>query len=103
MCSTWSAMGADCTGLLSGSPVRVWLVGFCEPLRLDERSLAGQVRGDGLLFGNIFHDWDFESCCLLARKSFQALKPGGSICLHEMLLKHRADKNEQTFFQERQG
>jgi len=46
---------------------------------------------DGVLFGNIFHDWDFESCHLLARRSFDALEPCGTICLHEMLLNDRKD------------
>ncbi|MAV38044.1 MAG: ubiquinone/menaquinone biosynthesis protein [Planctomycetaceae bacterium] len=41
---------------------------------------------DGLLFGNIFHDWDMESCRFLARRAFETLQPGGTICLHEMLL-----------------
>ncbi len=41
---------------------------------------------DGILFGNIFHDWDLDSCQSLVRKSFEALEPGGYICLHEMLL-----------------
>lgn len=35
---------------------------------------------------NIFHDWSEETCRLLARKSFDALPPGGRILLHEMLM-----------------
>ena len=46
---------------------------------------------DGLLFGNIFHDWDLESCRFLSRCAFDALQPGGTICLHEMLLDDRKD------------
>jgi hypothetical protein len=46
---------------------------------------------DGLLFGNIFHDWDLESCGFLARRAYDALEPGGTICLHEMLLNDRKD------------
>ncbi len=46
---------------------------------------------DGLLFGNIFHDWDLESCRFLARQAFDALEPGGTICLHEMLLNEKKD------------
>jgi len=46
---------------------------------------------DGLLFGNIFHDWDLESCGFLARRAFDALEPGGTICLHEMLLNEKKD------------
>jgi len=41
---------------------------------------------DALFFSNIFHDWDFETCLELARKARAALKPGGRIYLHEMLL-----------------
>lgn len=41
---------------------------------------------DALFFSNIFHDWDFDTCLGLARKAHAALKPGGRICLHEMLL-----------------
>jgi len=40
----------------------------------------------GVLFGNIFHDWDLNSCYQLAQRSFEALIPGGWICLHEMLM-----------------
>ncbi|MEE3370113.1 MAG: methyltransferase [Planctomycetota bacterium] len=46
---------------------------------------------DGLLFGNIFHDWDLESCRWLARRAFETLPPGGTICLHEMLLSEAKD------------
>ncbi len=46
---------------------------------------------DGVLFGNIFHDWDLKSCRFLARQAFDALEPGGVICLHEMLLNERRD------------
>jgi 3-hydroxy-5-methyl-1-naphthoate 3-O-methyltransferase len=37
-------------------------------------------------FSNIFHDWSDDTCKLLARKSFDALPPGGRIVLHEMLM-----------------
>ena len=46
---------------------------------------------DGLLFGNIFHDWDLDSCRMLARRSYETLPPGGTICLHEMLLSEGKD------------
>ena len=46
---------------------------------------------DGLLFGNIFHDWDLESCRFLACRAFDVLEPGGVISLHEMLLNDRKD------------
>jgi 3-hydroxy-5-methyl-1-naphthoate 3-O-methyltransferase len=35
---------------------------------------------------NIFHDWSDDTCKLLARKSFAALRSGGRIVLHEMLM-----------------
>lgn len=41
---------------------------------------------DAHFFSNIFHDWSEETCRLLARRSFQALPPGGRIFLHEMLV-----------------
>ena len=46
---------------------------------------------DGVLFGNIFHDWDWKSCQYLALQAFNALNPGGKICLHEMLLNELKD------------
>ena len=46
---------------------------------------------DGVLFGNIFHDWDWKSCQYLARQAFKTLNPGGTICLHEMLLNEFKD------------
>jgi len=36
-------------------------------------------------YSMIFHDWPAEKCRLLARKSFDALDPGGRIIVHEML------------------
>jgi len=41
---------------------------------------------DGVLLGNVFHDWDLKVCHYLAEQAFKTLKPGGTICLHEMLL-----------------
>ena len=41
---------------------------------------------DAVLFGNIFHDWDIDACAVLAENAFTALKPGGKIMLHEILL-----------------
>ena len=43
-------------------------------------------RRDAVLFSNVFHDWDLDTCAALARSAYAALKPGGSILLHEMLL-----------------
>lgn len=36
-------------------------------------------------YANIFHDWSIETCEELAQKSFDALAPGGRICLQEIL------------------
>jgi ubiquinone/menaquinone biosynthesis C-methylase UbiE len=36
-------------------------------------------------YGMIFHDWPPEKCRFLARKSFDALEPGGRIIVHELL------------------
>jgi predicted O-methyltransferase YrrM len=41
---------------------------------------------DGMVFSNIFHDWRFDTCATLASLAFKALKKGGKIFLHEMLL-----------------
>ena len=41
---------------------------------------------DGMVFSNIFHDWRFETCAVIAELAFKALKKGGRIFLHEMLL-----------------
>ena len=41
---------------------------------------------DAMLFSNIFHDWDVETCRSLAAKAFAALPSGGRIFLHEALL-----------------
>ena len=46
---------------------------------------------DGVLFGNIFHNWDVASCRVLAQRSFEILEPGGSIFLHEMPLNNTKD------------
>ncbi|MEO6080560.1 MAG: methyltransferase [Steroidobacteraceae bacterium] len=41
---------------------------------------------DAHFFSNIFHDWSEDTCRLLARTSFDALRSGGRILLHEILL-----------------
>jgi hypothetical protein len=46
---------------------------------------------DALLFGNIFHDWDVESCVRLAQRAYDALEPGGHILVHEMPLDETRD------------
>ena len=42
-------------------------------------------------FSNIFHDWDDARSAGLARKSFEALPPGGRIWIHEILLDDTRD------------
>ena len=46
---------------------------------------------DAHFFANVFHDWSVETCRELAQKSFDALAPGGRICLQEMLLDESGD------------
>jgi O-methyltransferase domain/Dimerisation domain len=46
---------------------------------------------DAMFFSNIFHDWDFQTCRMLAGKAFAALPAGGRILLHEMLLDDTRD------------
>lgn len=41
---------------------------------------------DALFFSNIFHDWSEATNRMLAEKAFAALRPGGRIILHEMLM-----------------
>ena len=46
---------------------------------------------DAVFFSNVFHDWDPARRRDLARRSFDALPPGGRIYIHEMLLDDDAD------------
>lgn len=46
---------------------------------------------DAVLFGNIFHDWDLDSCRELARMAFRALEPGGQVMLHEVPMSENKD------------
>lgn len=41
---------------------------------------------DGILFSNVFHDWNAQTNLTLARRAYSALQCGGRIFLHEMLL-----------------
>jgi predicted O-methyltransferase YrrM len=41
---------------------------------------------DAVLFSNIFHDWPAATNAQLARYAYRALRPGGRIFIHEMLL-----------------
>lgn len=42
-------------------------------------------------YSNIFHDWDETRCGFLAKRSFEALAPGGRIRIHEVLLNDTRD------------
>ena len=46
---------------------------------------------DAHFFSNVFHDWDAETCRVLASKSFAGLPSGGRIYLHESLLNETCD------------
>jgi hypothetical protein len=46
---------------------------------------------DAVFLSNVLHMWNKENCLLLARRSFEALPPGGRIYLHEMLLNETKD------------
>lgn len=41
---------------------------------------------DAHFYSNVFHDWSEQTNAILAKKSFDALAPGGRILLHEMLV-----------------
>ena len=47
---------------------------------------------DGILFSNIFHDWDRNRCLFLSRRAFEALPSGGRIFVNEMLLDETKDR-----------
>ena len=59
--------------------------------RLDTRAVdmfrQDWPRGyDALLFSNILHDWNFDTCAQLLAKAHAALPAGGRIFIHEALL-----------------
>lgn len=41
--------------------------------------------GDLHFYGDILHDWPDEKCGFLLKKSFDALEPGGTVMIHEIL------------------
>lgn len=68
--------------------------------RLDERvsSVAADMFNDPwptdhdrVLFSDIFHDWDDERCAWLAARARVALRPGGRVLIHEMILSDSKD------------
>jgi O-methyltransferase/methyltransferase family protein len=46
---------------------------------------------DGVLFSNVFHDWNLARCLHLAKRSFEILPSGGRIFIHEILLNDTKD------------
>ncbi len=58
-------------------------IGTCGLNMFEEEWPTGH---DAHFFANIFHDWSEETNALLAAKSFKALRPGGQILLHEILM-----------------
>lgn len=46
---------------------------------------------DAVFFSNIFHDWDWKRCRHLAAQSFEILRSGGRIYVHEALLEDTKD------------
>jgi acetylserotonin N-methyltransferase len=51
---------------------------------------------DAMLFANVFHDWNAETCAFLARRAYEGLPKGGRIFLHEMLLNEDGDGPQTT-------
>jgi SAM-dependent methyltransferase len=41
---------------------------------------------DAILLSNILHDWDVPKCLGLLRRCFDALRPGGRLLIHDVLL-----------------
>lgn len=70
---------------------RYGLLGRVATLRADMFRDPWPLGHDAVLFGNIFHDWDPDSCRQLARRAFEALDSGGRILLHEMPLDEGRD------------
>jgi acetylserotonin N-methyltransferase len=51
---------------------------------------------DAVLFSNVLHDWDYDRCNELVRRSFEALPQEGRILIHEMLLSDTGDAPTTT-------
>jgi hypothetical protein len=65
--------------------------GRLDTVALDMFRERWPVNYDGMLFSNIFHDWDLGTCRTLAQHAFEALPSGGRIVLHEALLDDSRD------------
>ncbi|WP_035792321.1 methyltransferase [Kitasatospora mediocidica] len=46
---------------------------------------------DAVLFASVWHNWDPATCEELARRAYAALRPGGSVLVHELPLDARKD------------
>jgi len=42
---------------------------------------------DTVFFADVFHDWPYEKCLMLAKKAYKALPDKGKILLHEIVLR----------------
>lgn len=49
------------------------------------------VDHDHALFCDIFHDWDDERCLSLAKRAREAIRSGGRVTVHEMVLSETKD------------
>lgn len=66
---------------------------FVDQYALTDRILTARLdmfedelpKGDIHFYGDILHDWSYEKCFRLMRKSFKVLNLGGKVILHEML------------------
>jgi len=69
--------------------------GLSERVRVQEGDLfkpeTWPTPVDGVMFSNIFHDWDETVCRRLAESAFNALAPGGRVYIQEMLLNEGHD------------
>jgi cyclopropane fatty-acyl-phospholipid synthase-like methyltransferase len=46
---------------------------------------------DAVLFTNVFHSWEEERCRALARRAHDALRPGGHVVLHEVVMPSKGE------------
>ena len=56
---------------------------------LGDRPWPGEQ--DAVLFASVWHNWDPATCAELARRAYAALRPGGTVLVHELPLDERKD------------